>query len=533
MIGVEVGECPLGPARARHALAELLGMAGLPRAEGPPAVTVCYGRGFPEAGSRVVVPSESERVPRGPAPEAWRDGDVDVPVLFRVEPPRGETLLRSVSGSPLLVRAGEAVYLGFDLAAAADYYLNARGEVGWPRDRYGRVDLRGAPPWRRESVGVAVVNRYARLLAQGVEAAAETAAVPLLRFRHWPGAAPFALALSHDVDRLRSPGRREILRSWLRLRRGGARARYPLRDFFRGVFTYDPLEALAAAEEAAGGISTFFVGALRRGPLDFAYGAAEAAEVVRAVSAAGREVALHASFYSRGDEAALAEERETLAAVAGEEVAGVRGHNLGLAGEEGWGAVGAAGFAYDASAGFPSRPGWRTGAALPYRPFDAAADRPYEFVEVPLAVMDGTLFQYRRLGEEEALAATRAVAAEAISCGGLAPLLWHYRAFPGGAFPSWGEVYRRAVADLAAQGGVPLRHRDVASRYHLLRGLAVRRLTAAGAYEVLAPGDGGDVVFEVPAGWRASGLEVRLASPRTFSLPPGVSAAAVTLTRER
>jgi hypothetical protein len=533
MIGVEVGECRLGPARARHALAELLVMAGFPRAEGPPAVTVSYGRDLPEAGSRVVVPSESEHVPREAPPEAWRDGDVDVPVLFRAEPPRGETLLGTVSGSPLLVRAGGKVYLGFDVAAAADYYLNGRGEVGWPRDRYDRVDLRGAPAWRQESLGVAVVNRYAGLLARAAEAAAETAGVPLLRFRYWPAAAPIAMALSHDVDRLRSPGRREILRSWLRLRRGGARARYPLRDFFRGVFTYEPLEALAEAEAAAGGVSTFFVGARRRGPLDFAYEAAEAAEVLRAVSAGGREVALHASFYSRGDGAALVEERETLAAVAGEEVVGVRGHYLGLAGEEGWGAVAAAGFAYDASAGFPSRPGWRAGAALPYRPFDGAADRPYDFVEIPLAVMDGTLFQYQRLGEEEALAATRAVLAEAISCGGLAPLLWHYRAFPGGAFPSWGEVYRRAVADLAEQGGVPLRHRGVASRYHLLRGLAVRRLTAAGAYEILAPGDGGDVLFEAPAGWRASGVEMRLVSPRTFSLPPGVSAAAVTLTRER
>ena len=145
MIGVDVGECRLGAARARHVLQELAVMAGLPRAEGRPAVRLSYGRGPAGEGPCVVIPAEAEHVAREVAPEVWREGDVDVPLLYRAATPPGEALLHTAAGEPLITRLGAAVYLAFDVVAAADYYLQGRGEVGWPRDRCGRPDLGGAP----------------------------------------------------------------------------------------------------------------------------------------------------------------------------------------------------------------------------------------------------------------------------------------------------------------------------------------------------------------------------------------------------
>ena len=534
MIGVHVGECGLGAARARHVLAELALMAGLPRAEGPPAVTLAHGRGEVPPGPRVVVPCEAEHVSRETPPDAWRDGDVEVPILYGSSAPKGEVIARALSGEPLLVREGEAVHVGFDVVAAADYYLNGRGEVGWPRDRYGRPDLGGAPPWRRESVAVAAVNRYARLLARAAEAACETAGTPLLRFRYWPDGAPFAAALSHDVDRLRGPARREVLRSWLRPFGGGARARYKLRDFVRGSAPLEPLPAVREAEEAAGGASTFFVGSVRRGPMDFAYDLGDVAGLIGEITAAGREVGLHGSYYAEADGAALREERELLTGAAGREVAGVRGHYLRLGGDEGWRAVEAAAFAYDASFGFANEVGWRAGAAFPYRPFDGDAERPYDFVEIPPAVMDGTLFQYKRLRSKQARAATLRLVGEAAACGGLCSLIWHYRAFRGGTFPEWGAVFADVVAHILEAGGRALTHRDVAARYRLNAAVAARGPGPDGTIEILLPaGAPGDVVFEVGEGWKLARGDVRALSPRTFAVPAGVRAAAVTFARER
>jgi hypothetical protein len=531
VIGLDVAECRLGAARARHVLAELALMAGLPRAEGAPAATLCYGRDAGAEGPRVVIPAEAEHVARDVAPEVWREGDVDVPLLFRAEAAPGEAFARTASAEPLLTRAGSAVYLAFDVVAAADYYLNGRGEVGWPRDGCGRPDLGGAPPWRRETAAVAVVNRYAQLLARAAEAACEAAAIPLIRFRYWPGGAPFAVAPSHDVDRLRAPTRGEMLRAVLRPPKYGARARYRLVDIVRGPVKFDPLPAIREAEEAVGGTATFFLGARRRGPLDFTYDVAEAADVLGELAAAGSEVGLHSSYYTCDDGAALAEERELLAVATGGGVAGVRGHYLRLGGEAGWRAVAAASFDYDASFGYADEVGWRPGAASPYRPFDAEESIPYDFVEIPPAAMDGTLFQYKRLSASEALAAALRLVDEAAACGGLCSLIWHYRAFEGGIFPEWGAVFARVMERVAAAGGVALRHGDVAARYHLNREIAARGPAADGSYEILLPpGAPADVVFDVNRGWKLAGGDARAIDAGTFAVPLG--GGAVTFSRE-
>ena len=531
MIGLDVGECRLGAARARHVLAELALMAGLPRAEGPPAATLCYGRAGGGDGPRVVIPAEAEHVARDLAPEVWREGDVDVPLLFRAEARPGEPLAQTASGEPLLTRSARTVYFAFDVVAAADYYLNGRGEVGWPRDDCGRPDLGGGPRWRRETAAVAVVNRYARLLARAAEAACEAAAIPLLRFRYWPNGAPFAVASSHDVDRLRAPTRGEMLRAVLRPPKYGARARYRLTDILRGPVTFDPLPAIQEAEEAVGGAATFFVGARRRGPLDFAYDVAEAAGLLGELAAAAYEAGLHSSYYTCDDGAALAQEREVLAAAAGGDVAGVRGHYLRLGGEAGWRAVAAAGFEYDASFGYADELGWRSGAACPYRPFDAEEGAPYDFVEIPPAAMDGTLFQYKRLTPSEALAAALRLVDEAAACGGLCSLIWHYRAFEGGIFPEWGAVFARIMEHVASAGGAALRHGDVAARYRLNRGIAARGPAADGSWEVLLPaGAPGDVVFDVSRGWKLAGGNARALEAGAFAVPAG--GGAVNFSRE-
>ncbi|MGD8717649.1 MAG: hypothetical protein PVH29_02395 [Candidatus Zixiibacteriota bacterium] len=537
MIGLNVDEGRPGATRARHALEELALMAGFPAADGPPGVTVTYdgaalGRGT--APAEVVVPVAEGHVARDVEPETWAgDGGAPIPILYRAAPPEGEVLARTASGEPLLVLIGGRVHVGFDVAAAADYYMNGRGEVGWPRDKCGRPELAGAPAWRRGEKAVAAVNGYAALLARAVEAACEATGVPALRFRYWPGGAPFAAALSHDVDRLRGPGRREMLRASLRRTPGMARAQYRLGDIIRGSFAYEPLAALFEAERDAAGASTFFFGALPRGPMDYAYELAEVAPLVREAAAAGREVGLHSSYYTCESAEMLSRERELLAEALGGEVGGVRGHYLRLGGPAGWAAVAAAGFSYDASFGFASGLGWRGGAALPYRPYDGVAEGAYDFVEISPAVMDGTLFQYKCLGAEDALAATLGVVDEAARRGGACSLLWHYRAFRGGAFPAWGDVYGRAVSYMLEAGAVPMTHRAIAERYRLNRAIVCRVSAATGTCDItLPPATPDDVVFELPAGWRLAAGDVRAAGDGTFRLPPGATSVKIQLIRE-
>ena len=68
------------------------------------------------------------------------------------------------------------------------------------------------------------------------------------------------------------------------------------------------------------------------------------------------------------------------------------------------------GFAYDSSQGYADGPGMRAGLSLPYRPYDLAADRPLDMLELPLVVMDATLAEDRYLGLEADAGLDRAVA---------------------------------------------------------------------------------------------------------------------------
>jgi len=528
LIGFDVGPCDIGAPRARHALTQL---ALMPRAEGEPLVVVAHGRtARPTPGPRVVIPHMTPHVPRDVTPEMFDDAGVDVPVMYPAAVPEGEVLAAGSEGHPLLVRSGDKVHFGFDVVRAADYYLNGRGEVGWARDGDGRPLLESAPLWRRETVGVAVVNRYARLLARACEAAARDAPYPFLRFRWWPHGAHFALALSHDVDRLFAPPRGDMLRAMLRPRRGGPRASYTLRDILRGAALLQPLPAIIAVEEVAGGLSTFFVGAERQGPLDYDYDLAGAARLVGDLTGAGREVALHSSYYTVAEGQALKRQRGALAERSGNPVAGVRGHYLRLAAEPAWSAIAEAGFAYDASFGHPAHPGWRGGAALPWRPFAAADEKPYDFTLVPLAVMDGTLFQYHALSKNAAFRAARDLIDEAAAVGGVATLNWHYRAFKGGVFPMWGQVYKRIVGYALTRGAQPMTHAAVAARYAFNAGIAARG-RGDGEYELTLRAGGEDVMFDIPTGWRLTGGDVAASDEGVFLIRGGAGRTVARFTR--
>jgi hypothetical protein len=53
--------------------------------------------------------------------------------------------------------------------------------------------------------------------------------------------------------------------------------------------------------------------------------------------------------------------------------------------------VAKAGLAYDSTLGFPETVGFRNGANFAFPPYDFKHEKAYEFVEIPLVIMDGGL----------------------------------------------------------------------------------------------------------------------------------------------
>jgi peptidoglycan/xylan/chitin deacetylase (PgdA/CDA1 family) len=287
----------------------------------------------------------------------------------------------------------------------------------------------------------------------------------------WRGAR-FAVALTHDVDvpwrwtgrAVRGSAAR--LKSHLLARRRSAAVRearalagMPLHRL-RGTDPNWCFEALTEAERERGASSTFFVLA---GHHDGHDGAAPATydrlrpRLVEAITKGGGEVGLHGSYLAARDPELLRQELDALRAL-GVEVRGQRFHYLRVDPHGNLAPLPGLGVRYDATLGFPDAPGFRAGIAQPFRPWDVAADRPLDLVEVPLAAMDVTLGAERYLGLSAREAEVRLLALldRAAEHGGGFAILWHTDRFDRATAQGWDRLYLRVVDAVRERGGVCL-----------------------------------------------------------------------------
>jgi len=293
----------------------------------------------------------------------------------------------------------------------------------------------------------------------------------------WRGAR-FAVALTHDVDvpwrwtgrAVRGSAAR--LKSHVLARRGSAAVRearalvgMPLHRL-RGTDPNWRFGELLQAEREHGASSTFFLLAGHNDPRD---GASPGTydrlrpRLVESILAGGGEVGLHGSYLAARDRALLAAELGVLREL-GAEVRGQRYHYLRLDPHANLEPLPDLGLRYDSTLGFPDAPGFRAGIAQPFRPWDAAADRPLDLVEIPLAAMDVTLGEQRYLGlsARESEGRLLDLLDWAAENGGGFSVLWHTDRFDRGTARGWDRLYFRVLDAVRERGGVCLRAGELA-----------------------------------------------------------------------
>src|SRR5262249_41680089 len=81
---------------------------------------------------------------------------------------------------------------------------------------------------------------------------------------------------------------------------------------------------------------------------------------------------------------------------------------------------------YDTTLGFPDTAGFRNGASFAFPPYDFKNERAYEFLEIPLVLMDGNLEAAARASKENAgdIAADILQKSRKWGWGGIS-VLWH------------------------------------------------------------------------------------------------------------
>jgi len=152
------------------------------------------------------------------------------------------------------------------------------------------------------------------------------------------------------------------------------------------------LPQLFAALEELDFRSTVFVAARRAHRRDPNYQLKDLQPQLCAAVERGFSVAVHGSYGSCIEEGTLVSETAALEKAIGSKPRGGRQHWLRFDSHQRlFDMVAEAGLLYDSTLGFSQTIGFRNGANFAFPPYDFRNEKPYEFLEIPLVIMDGAL----------------------------------------------------------------------------------------------------------------------------------------------
>jgi hypothetical protein len=165
----------------------------------------------------------------------------------------------------------------------------------------------------------------------------------------------------------------------------------------------------------------------------------------------GCELGIHGTVRSSTTLEALTSDIKKLENATGQPVLGIRQHRLMFDRKLTHHIHQQAGLDYDSTLGYADHEGFRNSYCLPFRPYDFDSDAMMDIWEIPLTVMDVTLFQYRKLTYPEALDAVRLVLDEVKKFKGVFVLLWHNGQNHEFLQPGMTDFYAELIRTIAHQ----------------------------------------------------------------------------------
>lgn len=303
----------------------------------------------------------------------------------------------------------------------------------------------------------------------------------LARSLRWPGGAPFAAMLSHDVDGIRHRCWRQLIRVSRLLISKESSWKAKLRHVMHMAagFTHWPsqqdlISPWLEAEKARGVRSSFFVfptKVARRHFRDLTYRwddvmpfegrLTPVREVFRSIAARGWEVGIHGSISSAYAEGELARQRQDVEDALGLSVVSGRQHNLQFSAELTPDLIAASGLRVDCTLGSNRTVFFRTGTSYPHRLWSASKNCWLEVWEIPLILHDGALLRIDNLDmpSAEAFHFCTKVIERVARVRGVVSLLWHPENF---IKPKYFRLYEKLLDYLHSAGAWCATAKDLA-----------------------------------------------------------------------
>lgn len=252
-----------------------------------------------------------------------------------------------------------------------------------------------------------------------------------LRKARWPDGRRYALCLTHDVDNIERP----LKHLW------ETRSRFRTADLLLALLgvrsVYNNIDVIAKTERNRKLRSSFYF-------LTSNYSLKEMQETTKDLAENGWDLGLHGDFGTHDSAQKMRESVDAFSGAMGFPPRGIRQHYLKFSFDKTWEIMESIGFDYDSSVGLNDRLGFKLGLATPFHPPRGDWSE-MNILELPLTLMDTTLWGYLKLTEEDGLRATKQLLSSVEAVEGLFTLLWHQEAIR----MKGGRLYWKILDDMS------------------------------------------------------------------------------------
>lgn len=341
-----------------------------------------------------------------------------------------------------------------DIIASGFYFLTCWHEyiLGFHNARKGRVDFKQSLQYRWDFTEIPVVDVYCQMLLYVTDRY-----IPeFVREIYWNKDSAFCVSLSHDVDYWNYWAQRQQFKTLVyNLKSLPGR---PLRALWKIVghtvhknLVHDPWRAvrkITLRESKYRVKSTWFL--LARDDFEDARQNYITDVVAReqVIDLLGQtEIGLHGSPESAFDPEKLQQELSLLRNM-GFNPTGFRTHYLHFDYQKSFSILESAGILYDSTLGYWENIGFRAGISFPFHPFNIAENRPFRVLEIPLIVMDTTLYSSKamNLSFRQSWQNLKRLIDLASKYQSHLSLLWHNTSFDPIDYPMLGSLYWKTIA---------------------------------------------------------------------------------------
>jgi peptidoglycan/xylan/chitin deacetylase (PgdA/CDA1 family) len=263
----------------------------------------------------------------------------------------------------------------------------------------------------------------------------------------YPDGRQFAVCLTHDVDEIYPPLKHTLLSTVTCLKNldlSGLRQQVFWWLHGKEQSPYWNFQEIMDLEEKYDARSSFYFLATDTDIKRFRYDIEDLEGELGRIVDRGWEVGLHGSYYAYNDLERILEEKGRLERVLGRKVAGYRNHYLRFCVPDSWEILEKAGFEYDTTLGYPDTVGFRNGMCHPFWPYNLLSDSEVGILEIPMVIMDGTLFDPARSCDEAWEVAKRLIETVA-DCQGVLTLNWHSHHIGCFFRQSWLYLYEKIL----------------------------------------------------------------------------------------